>query len=164
MNEYKDSVLEKHRQSPRAAWSRHRTPATNSLEGLLAQVVRRRPYIKSLALISPGGKLLASAMPSGVEAESVAAMASPVALLGRRVALEQLGSDMRQAYVEGEGGYAILRVVGETAILLTIASADANLAMVLHDVDLLNGRVAQLMDIAPRDQRGTARKARGPPG
>ena len=126
-------------------------PATleDPLKNLLAQVTRRRPYIAALALISPGGKLWASAMPDGVEAESVAAMAAPVALLGRRVALEQLGSDMRQAYVEGEGGYAILRAIGEAAVLLTIASADANLALVLHDVDLLEGHVARTMGIAP---------------
>ncbi len=121
------------------------------LESLLAQVIRRRPYIAALALISPGGKLWASALPGGVEAESVAAMAAPVALLGRRVALEQLGSDMRQAYVEGEGGYAILRAIGEAAVLLTIAAADANLALVLHDVDMLEGHVAQIMGITARE-------------
>ena len=108
-----------------------------SLERLLAQVIGRRPYITALALISPGGKLWASALPSGVEAETVAALAAPVALLGRRITLEQLGSEMRQAYIEGQGGYAILRAIGEAAVLLTIASADANLALVLHDVELL---------------------------
>jgi predicted regulator of Ras-like GTPase activity (Roadblock/LC7/MglB family) len=119
----------------------------DALQSLLKQVVQRRPYIAALALISPGGRLWASALPDGVEAESVAAMAAPVALLGRRVALEQLKSDMRQAYVEGEGGYAILRAIGEAAVLLTIASSDANLALVLHDVDLLEDRVSQAMGI-----------------
>jgi predicted regulator of Ras-like GTPase activity (Roadblock/LC7/MglB family) len=122
-----------------------------SLERLLAQVIGRRPYITALALISPGGKLWASALPSGVEAETVAAMAAPVALLGRRITLEQLGSEMRQAYIEGQGGYAILRAIGEAAVLLTIASADANLALVLHDVELLEAHVAQVMGIATRE-------------
>lgn len=122
-------------------------PMEDPLNSLLGQVIRRRPYISALALISPGGQLWASALPDGVEAESVAAMAAPVALLGRRVALEQLRSDMRQTYVEGEGGYAILRAIGEAAILLTIASAGANLALVLHDVDLLEGHVAQIMGV-----------------
>ncbi|MBL7064939.1 MAG: roadblock/LC7 domain-containing protein [Anaerolineae bacterium] len=126
-------------------------PPRDSLESLLTQVIRRRPYIVALALISPGGKLWASALPDGVEAETVAAMAAPVALLGRRVALEQLGSDMRQAHVEGEGGYAILRTIGEAAVLLTIASADANLALVLHDVDMLEGHVARVMGITARE-------------
>jgi len=128
-------------------------PAKSPLENLLGQVIRRRPYITALAVISPGGRLWASAMPSGVEAESVAAMAAPVALLGRRVALEQLGSDMRQAYVEGQGGYTILRTIGEEAVLLIIAAEDANLALVLHDVDLLEDRVTQLMKmkVTPRE-------------
>lgn len=123
-------------------------PLENSLENLLEQVIQRRPYITALALISPGGQLWASALPSGVEAESVAAMAAPIALLGQRVALEQLKSDMRQAYVEGEGGYAILRSIGGTAVLLTTASSDANLALVLHDVDSLESHVAEVMEVA----------------
>ena len=128
-----------------------RAPLENSLEGLLEQVIQRRPYITALALISPGGQLWASALPSGVEAESVAAMAAPIALLGQRVALEQLKSDMRQAYVEGEGGYAILRSIGEAAVLLTTASTDANLALVLHDVDSLESHVAEMMEVATSD-------------
>jgi predicted regulator of Ras-like GTPase activity (Roadblock/LC7/MglB family) len=143
---------EESRQPPYSAEeSKRPAPPKSPLESLLEQVIRRRPYITALAVISPGGRLWASAMPSNVEAESVAAMAAPVALLGRRVALEQLGSDMRQAYVEGRGGYTILRTVGEEAVLLIIAAADANLALVLHDVDLLEDRVIQLMKLAPRE-------------
>jgi predicted regulator of Ras-like GTPase activity (Roadblock/LC7/MglB family) len=124
-----------------------KAPLENSLESLLEQVIQRRPYITALALISPGGQLWASALPNGVEAESVAAMAAPIALLGQRVALEQLKSDMRQAYVEGEGGYAILRSIGQEAVLLTTASADANLALVLHDVDSLESHVSEMLEI-----------------
>lgn len=126
-------------------------PLEDPLKSLLEQVIQRRPYITALALISPGGQLWASALPGGVEAESVAAMAAPIALLGQRVALEQLRSDMRQAYVEGEGGYAILRSIGGAAVLLTTASADANLALVLHDVDSLESHVAQVMKVAAPD-------------
>lgn len=117
------------------------------LQALLQQVIERRPYITSLALVSPGGKLWASALPGGVEAESVAAMVAPVALLGRRISLEQLGADMRQVYVEGEGGYAILCAIAEAMVLLVVASAEANLALVLHDVRQLESRVAQVMGL-----------------
>jgi len=123
-------------------------PAEDPLGRLLMRVIRRRPYIRALAMISPGGKLWASALPQDVEAESIAAMAAPVALLGRRVALEQLGSDMRQTYVEGEGGYAILRTVGQEAVLLILASTDANLALVLHDADLLEQHVARVLGVS----------------
>lgn len=122
------------------------------VEKLLTQVVQRRPYISALALVSPGGRLWASALPDGVEAESVAAMAAPVALLGRRIALEQLGADMRQVYVEGEGGYAILRSIGGAAVLLIIAPSDTNLALILHDVRRLEVRVADIFGIVATDR------------
>jgi predicted regulator of Ras-like GTPase activity (Roadblock/LC7/MglB family) len=117
------------------------------MQALLRQVIDRRPYITALALVSPGGKLWASALPGGVEADSVAAMVAPTALLGRRIALEQLGADMRQLYVEGEGGYAIMRAIGEAMVLLVIAPAGANLALVLHDVRQLESRVAEVMGL-----------------
>ena len=117
------------------------------MQALLRQVIDRRPYITALALVSPGGKLWASALPGGVEADSVAAMVAPTALLGRRIALEQLGADMRQLYVEGEGGYAVMRAIGEAMVLLVIAPAGANLALVLHDVRQLENRVAEVMGL-----------------
>jgi predicted regulator of Ras-like GTPase activity (Roadblock/LC7/MglB family) len=121
------------------------------LNGLLSQAAQRRPYLTALALISPGGQLWAAVLPAGVEPESIAAMAAPAALLGRRIALEQLEGDMRQVYVEGEGGYVILRAVGREAILLTVASGDANLALVLHDVSQLQEHVAEVIGATPAE-------------
>ncbi len=120
-----------------------------ALHDLLSQAMQRRPYLTALALISPGGQLWAAVLPEGVEPESIAAMAAPAALLGRRIALEQLEGDMRQVYVEGEGGYAVLRAVGKEAILLTVASGDANLALVLHDVVQMEDHVARVIGTTP---------------
>lgn len=120
-----------------------------SLHDLLSQAMQRRPYLTALALISPGGQLWAAVLPEGVEPESIAAMAAPAALLGRRIALEQLEGDMRQVYVEGDGGYAVLRAVGKEAILLTVASGDANLALVLHDVVQMEDHVAKIIGATP---------------
>ncbi|RLC65954.1 MAG: hypothetical protein DRI48_05830 [Chloroflexi bacterium] len=126
-------------------------PSQDPLTGLLKRVINRRPHIAALALVSSGGRMWASALPGGVEPESVAAMAAPTMLLGRRVALEQLGGDVRQVYVEGEGGYVILRSIGEAVILLAIAPANASPGLFLHDVDLLEKRVAQLLGIPARE-------------
>jgi predicted regulator of Ras-like GTPase activity (Roadblock/LC7/MglB family) len=118
------------------------------LASLLRHAIQRRPGITALALFSPGGRVWASALPLGTETESVAAIAGSVSLLGRRVALEQLGSDMRQVYVEGESGYAILRAIGDTVVLLTVAAKQANLALVLHDIDQIEDHVAEVMGLS----------------
>jgi hypothetical protein len=76
-------------------------------------------------------------------------MAAPAALLGRRIALEQLEGEMRQVYVEGEGGHVILRAIGREAILLIVAAAESNLALVLHDVLQLESHVAEAMGVTP---------------
>lgn len=122
-------------------------PQQGLLQSLLAQATQRRPYIIALALVSPGGQLWASVLPAGVEADSIAAMTAPAALLGRRIALEQLEGEMRQVYVEGEGGHVILRAIGKEVILLIVATAESNLALVLHDVLQLESHVAEALGI-----------------
>jgi len=121
------------------------------LQDVLVQAAHRRSYINALAVVSPGGQLWAAVLPAEVEAESVAAMAAPAALLGRRIALEQLEGDMRQVYVEGEGGYVILRAVGKEAILLVVAAADSTLALVLHDVSQLEGHVGRIVGVTAEE-------------
>lgn len=129
------------------------------LQDLLVQATQRRPYINALAVVSPGGQLWAAVLPPEVEAESVAAMAAPAALLGRRIALEQLEGDMRQVYVEGEGGYVILRAVGKKAILLIVAAADANLALVLHDVLQMEAHAAEIIGVTAEETSAWAEAA-----
>lgn len=119
------------------------------LQDLLSQAIQRRPHLTALALVSPGGQLWAAVLPEGVEPESIAAMAAPAALLGRRIALEQLEGEMRQVYVEGEGGYVILRAVGREVILLAVAAAEANLALVLHDVLQIEEHVSSVVGVTP---------------
>ncbi len=119
------------------------------LEDLLSQAIQRRPHLTALALVSPGGQLWAAVLPAGVEPESIAAMAAPAALLGRRIALEQLEGEMRQVYVEGDGGYVILRAVGREVILLAVAAAEANLALVLHDVLQIEEHVGKVVGVTP---------------
>ena len=117
------------------------------LNALLGQAVQRRPYMSALALVTPGGQLMAAALPPNVEGETLAALAAPVALLGRRIALEQLNADMRQVFVEGEGGFTILRAIGNAAVLLTVATSNANIALVLHDVRQLEIHLSEVMGI-----------------
>ena len=54
------------------------------LNALLGQAVQRRPYMSALALVTPGGQLMAAALPPNVEGETRAALAAPVGCLGRR--------------------------------------------------------------------------------
>ena len=124
-----------------------RIPNQDLLNALLGQAVQRRPYMSALALVTPGGQLMAAALPPDVEGETLAALAAPVALLGRRIALEQLNADMRQVFVEGDGGYAILRAIGAAAVLLTVATHSANIALVLHDVRQLEIHLSEALGI-----------------
>lgn len=130
-----------------------------ALQDMLVQATQRRPYINALAVVSPGGQLWAAVLPEGVEAESVAAMAAPAALLGRRIALEQLEGDMRQVYVEGQEGYVILRAVGKEAILLIVAAGDANLALILHDVVQLETHAAEIIGTTAEETSAWAEAA-----
>jgi predicted regulator of Ras-like GTPase activity (Roadblock/LC7/MglB family) len=138
-----------------------RIPNQDLLNALLGQAVQRRPYMSALALVTPGGQLMAAALPPNVEGETLAALAAPVALLGRRIALEQLNADMRQVFVEGDGGYTILRAIGNAAVLLTVATSGANIALVLHDVRQLEVHLSEVLGITSANAKPQWAEAAG---
>ena len=109
------------------------------LGGLLRQMQGLTPNIEASAIVSPEGLVLASSLPDGTDELELGAMAAAVLTLGERIARELLAGSVKQVYVEGDGtGYVFLTSVGEEAILVTLANADAKLALVFLDM----GRIA----------------------
>ena len=106
---------------------------------LLRQIQGLTPNIEASAIVSSEGLVLASALPSGTDEQEIGAMSAAVLTLGERIARELLSGEVKQIYVEGEGtGYVFLTSISNEAILVTLANANAKLALVFMDM----GRIA----------------------
>ena len=109
------------------------------LNGLLRQIQALTPNIVASAIVSVDGFVVASALPAGTNEQQIGAMSAAVLTLGERIVKELLSGQVKQVYVEADGtGYVFLTSIGYNAILVTLANADAKLALVFMDM----GRIA----------------------
>lgn len=92
------------------------------------------PDIEASSLVSVDGLAIASALPTGVEEDRVAAMSAAMLSLGERIASELGRGALDEVYVKGERGYVILTAVGEDAVLTVMARAGAKLGLVFLEM------------------------------
>ncbi len=92
------------------------------------------PTIEASAMVSVDGLTIASALPSDVEEDRVAAMSAAMLSLGERIATELGRVGLEQVYIKGSNGYVILMSIGNEAVLTALARENAKLGLLLLDM------------------------------
>ncbi len=92
------------------------------------------PTIEASAVVSVDGLTIASALPSNVEEDRVAAMSAAMLSLGERIATELGRGALEQVYIKGANGYVILMSIGNEAVLTAMARENAKLGLLLLDM------------------------------
>jgi len=92
------------------------------------------PDVEASAVVSVDGLIMASALPSGVEEDRVAAMSAAMLSLGERIASELGRGSLDQVYVHGNKGYVVLMSIGEEAVLTALAREEAKLGMIFLEM------------------------------
>ncbi len=90
--------------------------------------------IEASAVVSVDGLAIASALPSEVEEDRVAAMSAAMLSLGERIASELGRGGLEQVYVKGVKGYIILMSIGEDAVLTSMAREQAKLGLIFLEM------------------------------
>ena len=92
------------------------------------------PDVEASAVVSVDGLIMASALPSGVEEDRVAAMSAAMLSLGERIASELGRGMLDQVYVHGDKGYVVLMSIGDEAVLTALAREEAKLGMIFLEM------------------------------
>jgi len=92
------------------------------------------PDIEASAVVSVDGLTIATALPSDVEEDRVAAMSAAMLSLGERISTELGRGSLDQVYIRGNNGFAILMSIGEEAVLTLLAHKQAKLGLVFLDM------------------------------
>lgn len=120
-----------------------------SREQLLAEalddLMRNDPDIQASALVSLDGFTMASALPTGMQADRVGAMSAAILGLGERAAAELGRGHLSQVFIEGENGYVLLIAAGDRAVLTAMADPAAKLGLVLYDMKSAAERISQIL-------------------
>jgi len=92
------------------------------------------PDVEASAVVSVDGLTMASALPSNVEEDRVAAMSAAMLSLGERIATELGRGTLDQVYIKGASGFVVLMSVGEEAVLTVLAREQAKLGLLFLDM------------------------------
>ncbi|MBT3240770.1 MAG: hypothetical protein HON98_06310 [Chloroflexi bacterium] len=86
------------------------------------------------AVISVDGLAMASALPTNVEEDRVAAMSAAMLSLGERIASELGRGDLNEVYIRGEEGFVLLTAIGTEAVLTALARKEAKLGLIFLEM------------------------------
>ena len=85
--------------------------------------------VEASAVISVDGLTIASALPSDVEEDRVAAMSAAMLSLGERIATELGRGELDQVYIKGSNGYVVLM-----SVLTVLARQKTRLGLLFLDM------------------------------
>ncbi len=90
--------------------------------------------IEGAALVSKDGFMISSAL-TMIHEDRVAAISAAMLAIGEKTVTELKRGNLREVYVRGEEGYVILTSAGTNAIIVVLAAPDAQLGLILYDMD-----------------------------
>jgi len=97
--------------------------------------LRDIPGIKAAALVSNRGFLIASTLPPGFDEKVVAAIPPSILRMGAEGLKEMKLGRPRNIFIEGERGVMVLADVGGRAVLMVVATSDANLGYIFLEME-----------------------------
>jgi len=111
----------------------------------LRELQASSPDVEASAVVSVDGLTMASALPTNVEEDRVSAMSAAMLSLGERIANELNRGSLDQVYIKGEGGFVILRSIGEEAVMTVLARDQATLGLLFLEMRRASEDLAQLI-------------------
>ncbi len=115
------------------------------LDRILRDLLRQTPGVEAAAVVSFDGLPMASALPTDMDEDRVAAMSAALLSLGERAAQGLGRGDLSQVYIEGEHGTVFLVSAQDEGVLVAVASAGAKVGMMLYEVKLAANRVGEVL-------------------
>jgi len=115
------------------------------LDRVLSQLLGQAPELKAAAVVSFDGLPMASALPSDMDEDRVAAMSAALLSLGER-ASESFGrGSLSQVYVEGDEGTVFLMSADDEAVLVAVGASGAKVGLLMYEVRRAAVQVAQAL-------------------
>ncbi len=115
------------------------------LDRILRDLLHQTPGVEAAAVVSFDGLPMASALPSDMDEDRVAAMSAALLSLAERAAQGLGRGDLSQVYIEGEHGTVFLVSAQDEGVLIAVTSAGAKVGMMLYEVKLAANRVGEVL-------------------
>jgi len=120
----------------------HSHSRSSRLDRVLADLLAQAPELQAAAVVSFDGLPMASALPSDMDEDRVAAMSAALLSLGERAAESFGRGSLSQVYVEGENGTVFLVSADDEAVLVAVGAKGAKVGLMLFEVRRSAAKVA----------------------
>jgi hypothetical protein len=104
------------------------------LDQVLRDLLGQAPELQAASVVSFDGLPMASALPSGMDEDRVAAMSAALLSLGERAAENFGRGSLNQVYVEGENGTVFLVSADDEAVLVAVGAKGAKVGLLMFEV------------------------------
>ena len=118
---------------------------TDSFQQILEDLNSSSADVEASALISNDGRMIASALPTGVDEDRVGAMSAALLSLGDRAGRELARGSIERIMIQGEMGYVIMTASGDEAVLTIMAKPNAKLGLIFLDIKRASEALAKLI-------------------
>lgn len=128
-----------------ATVSSHGQGRAERLDTVLEDFLTQAPQMQAAAVVSFDGLPMASALPSGMDEDRVAAMSAALLSLGERAAAGLGRGELSQVYVEGDNGTVFLVSADDEAVLVAVAARGAKVGLMLFEAKQAAAAVADVL-------------------
>ena len=115
------------------------------LDRAIRDLLTQTAEIEAAAVVSFDGLPMASALPSGMDEDRVAAMSAALLSLGERATVGLGRGELNQVFIEGEEGTVFLVSADNEAVLVAVAAKGAKTGMMLYEVKRTAATVADVL-------------------
>lgn len=102
--------------------------------------------IEASAVVDNDGLTIASALPQGLDDDSVAALSAAVLGISERISRDLERGDFEMVMVQGSRGYQLTMRCGPDAVLCVLANKRARLGLVFLDISRVARAIARILE------------------
>lgn len=117
----------------------------DALKTILTSLSATSGDIKSSAVISIDGLVMASNFPADMDEDRVGAMSAAMHAMGERCSSELGAGDIQQVFVKGNTGFVIMIEAGTEGVLTCICSEAAKLGLIFLDMKRAADEVGRIL-------------------
>lgn len=118
---------------------------SQQINSLVKQLTNTTPDLEGAALIDHDGLMIAAALGSDVDEDSMAAMGAALLGLGERIVGELDRGSFDMVMLRGSEGLVILVNAGDNGVLAALASKKAKLGLIFLDVQRTAEELGKLL-------------------
>lgn len=114
----------------------------DAASSILEEALRKTPQVEGLVLLEPDGRIIEAVGPQEEKLKQIASFAIGVLDLSIRLANESGRGAVHSHLIRTEGGHLAIHRVDEGRLLFTLASEDAPMGLIAHDLNWCAKRIA----------------------